>query len=286
MENQKVFMKKKKMDCCVCSPMASVFRPPRNTLCLSCYEGARSMMAFLDKLESETDVDKPRNSKVSQPNSTKGISCALKWMKEMQEMQKEENERMGFLEGFSAALRDELHSDVQIKPGDGPSIPAHRALLATKSEILRTMLECDECKTPPKDTISLPELSHEELRCLLEFLYRGTLPKEEVEKHVYSLLIAADKYEIPFLKKFCEREILMVLDSSNALEVLEVSEVCSNSILKESAMISIVKHIEDIVFSTRYDSFALKNASLCVEITRSLLREAKNRNCVQSSLSN
>lgn len=40
------------MDCCVCSPMASVYRPPRNTICASCYQGARSMIAFLNEHDS------------------------------------------------------------------------------------------------------------------------------------------------------------------------------------------------------------------------------------------
>lgn len=37
------------MDCCICSPMASVFRPPRNTICASCYEGAKTMLDFVGK---------------------------------------------------------------------------------------------------------------------------------------------------------------------------------------------------------------------------------------------
>lgn len=155
----------------------------------------------------------------------------------------------------------------------------HSCLQATRSEVFRTMLETDEIKAPAIDTISLPELNHEELHCLLEFLYCGSLPNEKVEKHAFSLLIAADKYNIPFLKKFCEIQILRSLDSSNALEVLEISEVCSNNTLKESAMNSIVKHMEDVVFSSKYDEFAVKNAHLCVLITRALLKETKEKRC-------
>lgn len=147
---------------------------------------------------------------------------------------------------------------------------------ATRSEIFRTVLSSDECKAPAEATISLPELSHEELDCLLEFLYCGTLePDDRVEKHVCSLLIAADKYDIPFLRRFCEARILRSLGPSNALQVLEVSEMCSNAKLKEQAMSSIVKHMEDVVLSRAYDSFAMKNAHLCVEITRALLAEMK-----------
>ncbi|KAL5974726.1 hypothetical protein ACLOJK_031396 [Asimina triloba] len=254
------------MDCCVCGPMAYIFRPPRNTICLSCYEGARCMTAFLTKLDLEKESD-----------GLAGISHALKWMKEMKENQEGMNEKMAFLDGLSVAFRDEILIDIHVKPRDGRPIPAHRALLATRSEIFRTMLGSDECKAPADDTISLPDMSHEELKCLLEFLYSGTLPKEMLEKHAFSLLLAADKYEIPFLRKCCESWILGSLNSSNALEVLEISEACSNKTLKECAMNSIVQNMEDVVFSPNYVGFALRNASLSVEITRAVLREAKDR---------
>lgn len=39
------------MDCCICSPMVSVYRPPRNSICSSCYDGAKSMIAFLNELD-------------------------------------------------------------------------------------------------------------------------------------------------------------------------------------------------------------------------------------------
>lgn len=150
---------------------------------------------------------------------------------------------------------------------------------ATRSVIFRTMLEWDECKAPASDSITLSELTHEEVHCLLEFLYTGSLPQEKIEKHSFSLLIAADKYEIPFLRNYCEREILRVLAPSNALQVLEISEVCSNMTLKDRAMSLVLKHMEEIVFSPMYHSFALKNAHLGVEITRAFLEEVMNKEC-------
>lgn len=45
------------MDCCVCSPTAVGFRLPRNSICVSCYEGARCMIAFLNDLETGRSSD-------------------------------------------------------------------------------------------------------------------------------------------------------------------------------------------------------------------------------------
>lgn len=48
----------------------------------------------------------------------------------MKEMEEELKEKLNYLSGFVVALRDHIHTDISIKPGnDAPSIPAHRALL-------------------------------------------------------------------------------------------------------------------------------------------------------------
>ncbi|XP_047944385.1 BTB/POZ domain-containing protein At3g56230-like [Salvia hispanica] len=263
------------MDCSICTSLPYILRPPRNTICAACYEGARSIISLTSKHENE----KPNNSNLlSSSNSNKGFTNALKWVKEMKEMEEELNEKISYLEGFAAALKDQIHTDIQIIPGNNePSIPAHRALLATRSAIFRNVLDSDECKAPANQTITLAELNHEELESLLEFLYSGSLPKEKVEKHVYSLAIAADKYEIPFLQKFCEHQMLGSLNSSNALDILEVSDTCSNLNLKETALNFIVRNMEDIVFSARFDAFALKNPHLTVHITRASFMEIRNR---------
>lgn len=148
---------------------------------------------------------------------------------------------------------------------------------AARSEIFKNMLDSDAYKAPASDTIMLPELNHQELESLLEFLYSGNLPSEKLEKHVYSLTRAADKYDIPYLLKFCERHMLRFLNSSNALDVLEISDTCSNKTLKETALNFIVKNMEDVVFSTKYEAFVPENPHLAVQITRALLMDVKNR---------
>ncbi|KAL8154313.1 hypothetical protein V2J09_012073 [Rumex salicifolius] len=271
------------MDCSVCTTMPYILRPPRNTICAACYEGARTLISMINKFDGDnkgvSSVDnKPSSNTISINTAAKGFANVVKWVKEMKEMEEEMSEKLGFLAEFEAAFVDEIHTDIQVLPGDnGSPIPAHRSLLAAKSVVFKNMLDSDGCKAAPNDTISLPELNHNELESLLEFLYSGTLPPEKVEKHVYSLSIAADKYDISFLSKFCERQMLGSLNCSNALDVLEIADVCSNQTLKDTALGYIVKNMEDIVFSTRFDAFALKNPHLCVQITRTSLMDLKTR---------
>ncbi|KAI3942832.1 hypothetical protein MKW92_015515 [Papaver armeniacum] len=130
------------------------------------------------------------------------------------------------------------------------------------------MLASDLCKTAPDDFISLSEFDHEELETFLEFLYRGDLPTEKFKKHYYSLSIAADKYGIPHLQKFCEHQLLKILNLSNALEILELSEVVSNESLKVAVLKSIVLKYKEIVLTPEFDEFAKQKPQLVIQITR------------------
>ncbi|KAL8552284.1 hypothetical protein ACS0TY_001106 [Phlomoides rotata] len=278
------------MDCSICSAMPYILRPPRNTICVACYEGARSIITLINKHENDKpSTNYPLSTKsrkfsllVADVNDSLAGICKCSEMGEGDKRNggrtKLQNETITYLSGFVSAFRDKIHTDIQVKPGnDEPSIPAHRALLAARSGIFRNILDSDECKAPPSQTITLPELNHDELQSLLEFLYSGSLPKEKMEKHVYSLSLAADKYDIPFLQKFCEHQMLASLNSSNALDILEISDTCSNQSLKETSLNFIVRNMEDVVFSPRFDVFALKNPHLTVQITRTSFMDIRNR---------
>ncbi|XP_026428675.1 trichohyalin-like [Papaver somniferum] len=130
------------------------------------------------------------------------------------------------------------------------------------------MLASDKCKVAPDDSISLPEFNHEELKTFLEFLYRGNLAKEKFEKHFYSLTVAADKYVIPHLHKFCEQQLLNSLDSTNALKVLEISELCSNETLKLAALRSILQYKNRYLLLPYFEEFAKQNPHLMPEQER------------------
>lgn len=130
------------------------------------------------------------------------------------------------------------------------------------------------------DAISLPELAHDELSLLLAFLYTGNLLEdgpsvppvpEERQLHLHALLVAADKYDVPFLRRACEARLDAALDASNALRTLEVADLSFSAALRERAMGAVVEHAQQVVFSPEYYDLATRNAGLCVEITRALL---------------
>ncbi|EES09114.2 BTB/POZ domain-containing protein At1g01640 [Sorghum bicolor] len=273
------------MDCCICSPMAAVYRLPRNAICAPCHEGAKAIIGFLNKDDehqheeegslSHGSVLKSRGS--VKPNSpTKGMRDAWEQVKEMRGREEEAHQRAAFL---AMAWKEGVHTDIVVKPGTGPPIPAHKAILAARSEVFRHMLAADErCKAPAGDAISLPELTHGELDLFLAFLYTGALENnkdDDGDHQLHALLVAADKYDVPFLRRACEARLAAAVDASNVLRTLEVADLSSSAALRERAMDTLVHHAEQVVFSPEYDDFAVRNAGLCVEITRALLGKMK-----------
>ncbi|XP_022134138.1 BTB/POZ domain-containing protein At3g56230 isoform X1 [Momordica charantia] len=265
------------MDCSVCSAFPAMLRPPRNTICGSCHDGAKRLMNLIDHLQHDKAIASNNNVSSQLGHSCKTLANASKWVTELKEREEELEQKIDFLGEFVAAFRHRIHTDIQLKAGSAasPPVSAHRALLATRSEIFKNLLESDGCKAAPVEAITVPEMSHEELESLLEFLYGGNVAEERLEKHVYSLSLAADKYEIGYLQNFCERYMVRSLNCGNALDVVEVADVCSLGALKETAMDFIVKNMEEIVFSSRFDAFAIKNPHLSVQITRASLMDAK-----------
>lgn len=137
------------------------------------------------------------------------------------------------------------------------------------------MFESDELKEPHKGAVYIQELTHDELRYLLEFLYCAEIPHDAMAKHGRALLIAADKYDIPVLSKVCEAFICLTVSSSNVLEVLELATLTHATSLKETALNVILESYEDVVFSKEYEDFAMQNALLSVEITKALIKDLK-----------
>ncbi|CAH8273638.1 unnamed protein product [Arabidopsis lyrata] len=186
-------------------------------------------------------------------------------------------DRVGFLSEHVMALKEAIHPDIIVKPGDNSSgIPSHKAVLAVKSKVFRNMLESDECKVAPEKSIIIPDLSYEELKSLLEFFYSGTLSPDN--KHIRALYLAADKYDIQYLQDIC-RDLLissMNLSFDNILDVLELSTIPADTHLKEAALLVLASRNIHMIFSKRFESFAHENPQLSLEITRTCLNKLQS----------
>lgn len=244
-------------------------------MCVSCYEGARSIIDLCRKLEQEwrDDGELDKGKQVV----PQGLGYAFKQMKHLELKEEDASEKLEFLESLVEAFRVGMHSDVELVTNDGLSLHAHRVVMATKSPVFKAIFEADEMKEVHTGAVHIQELSHDQLKYLLEFLYCAEIPADAMAEHGHALLIAADKYDIPVLSKVCEAFISSTVCPSNVLEILELATLTSATSLKETAISVILESYEDVVFSKEYEDFAMKNPLLLVDIQKEFIKDLKKQ---------
>ncbi|CAH8332499.1 unnamed protein product [Eruca vesicaria subsp. sativa] len=182
-----------------------------------------------------------------------------------------------FLGGLKKLFKEQWQVDVLLKAGDsakGATISAHKLVLASRSMVLKKMMESDELKSSSKlETVTFSEMKHEELEALVQFIYSvdGSITSETLKKHVRSLYLAADKYEIPHLRDICRNQLISSLNASNALNILELAQIPFDKALNDAAFTAIKNNISTIASSAEFRLFVVNHPDLSVEIMKASL---------------
>lgn len=191
-----------------------------------------------------------------------------------------------FLGGLRKLFEEQWQVDVLLKAGNSDecaSISAHKLVLASRSMVLKKMMESDELKSSPKlETVTFSEMRQEELEALVEFMYSvdGSISSQSLKKHVRSLYLAADKYEIPHLRDLCRMHLISSLNSSNALKILELAQIPFDKALNDAAFTTIKNNISSIASSAEFKLFVVNHPDLSVEIMKaSLIRPRTAASC-------
>lgn len=137
--------------------------------------------------------------------------------------------------------------------------------------MFRKILELDDCKgssMSSKETVTLSEMTHDELETFLDFLYNGSLPDAKLVQHLRSLYLSAHKYEIPYLQDLCRKELISTINSSNVFDNVELAKIYSDKSLEVAVSRFIRSHMEEVAFSREFMSFVESNPALAVETIR------------------
>ncbi|GIY04520.1 BTB domain-containing protein [Caerostris extrusa] len=134
------------------------------------------------------------------------INCAIKLQNgvlttEINKLQFSVDNRSKCLDHFKQLYEEPHQSDVRLKVGE-EVINAHWLILCTRSPYFMQMFE-SEMKERLQNIVVVTDISFLALKKLVEFLYTGTI---EFDKPIdlnflYDLYYAADKYQVPDLKK-------------------------------------------------------------------------------------
>lgn len=136
-------------------------------------------------------------------------------------------------------LSESIHMDISINLSDGTSIGAHRAVLAARSPVFRSMFLHD-LKEKELSTINITDMSIEACQAFLNYIY-GNIQHQQFLTHRLALLRAADKYDISDLKEACHISLLEDIDARNVLERLQNAYLYQLPKLKMSCMQYLVK---------------------------------------------
>ncbi|CAH2058620.1 unnamed protein product [Thlaspi arvense] len=203
----------------------------------------------------------------------------LRWfVKLLTEYGEKTANKMEFFEGLMNAFKEQRQVDIWLKSGDQTdAIPAHKLILAARSKVFRNIL-IDDCKglSMSKETVTLSEMTHDELKTFLEFLYNGLLPDTKLAQHVHKLYLAADKYEIPYLQDLCRDELITSMNSSNVFDNLELAKIYSDKILEDAVSEFIASNMEEIASSSKFMSFVENNPALTVQSIRGHVKKLEN----------
>lgn len=142
------------------------------------------------------------------------------------------------IEALGRMLTEGIHTDIVINASDG-SIGAHRAVLAARSPVFRSMFS-HNLKEKELSTINISDMSIDACHAFLNYLY-GVIKHEEFLTHRLVLLHAADKYDISDLKEACHESLLEDIDSKNVLERLQNASLYQLPKLKSSCLRYLVK---------------------------------------------
>ncbi|XP_027933026.1 BTB/POZ domain-containing protein At1g55760 [Vigna unguiculata] len=169
--------------------------------------------------------------KTASPNS--GEPCSI-WAEGFTQQRSNANA----IECLGRMLTEGIHTDITINVSDG-SIGAHRAVLAARSPVFRSMFS-HNLQEKELSTINISDMSLESCQAFLNYLY-GIIRHEEFLIHRLALLRAADKYDISDLRDACHESLLEDIDTKNVLERLQNASLYQLMKLKMSCIRYLVK---------------------------------------------
>jgi len=102
------------------------------------------------------------------------------------------------------------------------TFPCHKTILASRSDVFKAMFANKRSKEYEKNEVEIIDFKSHTIRDFLQFLYTDDI---ETKYNDVALLLIADKYNVPRLKKKCESALENHIDIDNAIELLMMASL-------------------------------------------------------------
>lgn len=121
----------------------------------------------------------------------------------------------------------------------------HKAILAARSPVFFAMMESKMVESTSGE-MTIPDLNLKSLNVLLKFIYTGIVDDTWIE-YPGPIVNASEKYDLPILKSFCEKQLHGACNSRNAFELLKVAKTHNLTTATHNISEFIYLNIEEIV---------------------------------------
>lgn len=142
-----------------------------------------------------------------------------------------------FFTDYEKIFETESFCDLNLSMRDGKIIKANKAILATRSPIFFNLLSADTMRGDAAN-ININDVDSETMTELLRFVYCNRV--KGLAKVAYSLIVAAEKYQLSHLKELCCNHIITKLSEENVTRALIVSDATNTQKLFQKCIDFIV----------------------------------------------
>ncbi|KAJ8734327.1 hypothetical protein PYW07_014878 [Mythimna separata] len=150
----------------------------------------------------------------------------------------------------SALLADPIGSDFVIESADGIKFHIHKVILTAHSEVFKAMLKGETAESQ-NSYVKLIDVSGEDLKYMLEYIYTGTV-KDIEYTNFGSLLMLADRYNLRGLWELSEFALSEHMTSDNALDILIIGDMYDSDFLKSEAL-KFIKENKEVIHSSSFN---------------------------------
>jgi len=148
-----------------------------------------------------------------------------------------------FNSDFNFLLESGQLTDVTIKC-QGRELNCHKVILAARSPLFNALF-IQQTMDSHQNEIKIEDLDIDTLQEMLKYIYAGTIDKLSTRSG--RLLEAAEKYQLPELKRICEEELCETLTVDSCLDCLVLAHLYNAPDLKEAAVKFVVSRSAEFV---------------------------------------
>ncbi|PQQ02332.1 hypothetical protein Pyn_24398 [Prunus yedoensis var. nudiflora] len=158
---------------------------------------------------------------------------------------------------------------------DGPPVPvpAHKAVLVSRSPVFRAMLE-NEMEESLSGTIKIGDVSYDALHAFVNYLYIAEVCLDE--DMACDLLILAEKYQVQHLKDYCEKFLVSKLNWDNSVMNYTFAHQHNAKHIIDAALTLITDNMDKLTTREEYVELVEKDPRLVVEIYEAYLSKQVN----------